>query len=133
MLEKQIKQPFPMQHPFTSHMSQSALFPNYTAPEDSKRGENMLRSTTNIMDPQTPAQIEDSIVVEKTHGTPWRHEIKTLNLPTQRRGVWFNDDQYYHVRPLRKIRNNKQLISYKKKRFLNQTNYSSFIRMQAMF
>ena len=97
MLEKQIQHPFPMQHPFTSHMSNSALFPNYTAPEDSKRGEQALRSTVHILDPQTPAQAEENIVVEKTHGFPWRHEIKTLTLPTQKKGVWYPDEHYYHV------------------------------------
>lgn len=86
-----------MQHPFTSHMSNSALFPSFTAPEDAKQGETALRSSVNILDPKSPAQVENAVVEEKTHGFPWRHEIKTLNLPTQRRGVWFPDEQYFHV------------------------------------
>jgi len=78
-------------------MSNSALFPNFTAPEDSKKGEAMLRSSSHIFDTQTPAQVEDTIVVDKNHGTPWRHEIKYLNLPTQKRGLWYNDEHLYHV------------------------------------
>ncbi len=97
MLEKQIQQGFPMQHPFTSHQSQSALFPNYTAPEDFKRGDSMLRSSVKILEPHTPAQVEDNIVINKTHGTPWRRELKMLSLPTQRKGVWYVDEQYAHV------------------------------------
>ncbi len=97
MLEKQIRQPFPMQHPFTSHMSYNALFPSYIAPEDAKRGEAMLKSISNIYDVQTPSNVDNTVVVKKTKGFPWRQEIQQLQLPTQRRGVWFEDKQYYHV------------------------------------
>ena len=97
MLDKQIRQGFPMQHPYTSHMSYQALFPNYIAPEDAKRGEVMLKCNSMIHDVQTPAKVDDTIVVKKTHGFPWRHEIQKLQLPTQRRGTWYEDKQYYHV------------------------------------
>ena len=57
----------------------------------------MLKSISNIYDVQTPSNVDKTVVVKKTHGFPWRHEIQQLQLPTQRRGVWFEDKQYYHV------------------------------------
>lgn len=97
MLDKQIQQPFPMQHPFTSHMSYNALFPSYIAPEDPKRGEVMLKCNSMIYDVQTPSKVDDTIIAKKTHGFPWRQEIQQLQLPTQRKGIWYEDKQYYHV------------------------------------
>lgn len=97
MLEKQIKQPFPMQHPFTSHMSYNALFPSYIAPEDPKRGEIQLKCDSMIYDVQTGSRVDDTIINKKTHGFPYRLETQQLQLPTQRRGEWYEDKQYYHV------------------------------------
>ena len=97
MLEKQIQQPFPMDHPWTSHIAYTAMFPSYTAPEDTKRGEQALKNPGHIIDVQTPAHIDSNLVVGKTFGNPWRHEVKFANLPTQRKGVWFPDQQLYHV------------------------------------
>ena len=97
MLDKQIKLPFPMQHPFTSHMSYNALFPSYIAPEDPKRGEIPLKCESMIYDVQTGSRVDDTVVNKKTHGFPFRLETQQLQLPTQRRGEWYEDKQYYHV------------------------------------
>lgn len=97
MLDNQIQKPFPMQHPFTSHMSYNALFPSYVAPEDPKRGEVMLKCNSMIYDVQTPSKVDDTVIAKKTRGFPWRQEIQQLQLPTQRRGTWYDDKQYYHV------------------------------------
>lgn len=97
MLEKQIQAPFPMQHPYTSHMSYNALFPSYTAPEDAKRGEVMLKCDSMIKDVQTPSRVDDTLIIKKTKGFPYRQELQQLQLPTQRRGIWYEDKQYMHV------------------------------------
>jgi hypothetical protein len=97
MLEKQIQKPFPMQHPYTSQMSYNALFPSFTAPEDAKAGEVMLKCESMIYDVNTPSKVDDTVVIKKTHGFPYRQELQQLQLPTQRRGIWYEDKQYYHL------------------------------------
>lgn len=97
LLRKQIQKKFPMNHPFTSQISYNALFPNYTAPEDFKKGEGALTASPYIFSEQTPAQVDDTVVVAKNSGKAWRHEIRYPTLPTQRHGVWYNDQEYVHV------------------------------------
>ncbi|CAF0732237.1 unnamed protein product [Brachionus calyciflorus] len=96
LLEKKILKKFPMEHPFTSQISYKALFPNFTAPEDSKRGEVALNSKV-FLQKQTPAQVPPTIVNQKNSGMPWRHEIQYPSLPTQQAGVWYNDKELYHL------------------------------------
>ncbi|RNA40418.1 hypothetical protein BpHYR1_013636 [Brachionus plicatilis] len=96
LLDKKILKKFPMEHPFTSQISLKAIFPNFTAPEDAKRGQLALNSKT-IINKQTPAQIPPTIVNQKNSGMAWRHEIQYPHLPTQQSGVWYYDNELYHL------------------------------------
>lgn len=89
--------PFPMQHPLASQISNKAVFPDYVAPEDPKRGENGLRSTTKSISVETKAHPDPVIVVSKTAGNPWRHEIRYEPIPSQREGAWWGDKELYQV------------------------------------
>lgn len=96
LLEKKILKKFPMEHPFTSQISLKAVFPNFTAPEDTKRGDLAL-NYKNSINKQTPAQVPKTIVNQKNSGKAWRHEVQNLQLPTQQPGVWYYDNELYHV------------------------------------
>ena len=96
LLEKKILKKFPMEHPFTSQISYKALLPNFTAPEDAKRGDAAINSKS-ILQKQTPAQVPPTIVNQKNSGKAWRHEIQYPALPTQQAGVWYYDKELYHV------------------------------------
>jgi hypothetical protein len=96
LLKKQIDKKFPANHPLTSQISYKKVFPNFTAPENSTKGEQAL--TTSIAHNQfTPAQVDNTIVVNKISGKPYRHEIRYLNQPGQANGLWYYDKEYYHV------------------------------------
>lgn len=97
LLENQILKKFPMDHPLTSQISYKAVFPNYTAPEDSCRGEEALKSQSCILTGKTPTQTDPIIVANKQSGKPWRHEIRYEKLPSQKQGLWYNDKELYHV------------------------------------
>jgi hypothetical protein len=91
MNEKQVDRPFPMEHPLTSMISRNVVFPNYSAPEDPRLGENGLLSTTEIKSVEAKAHPDPVIVVSKSYGHPWRHEIRQVSLPSQKPGVWWNN------------------------------------------
>jgi hypothetical protein len=94
-VNENINNKFPGSHPLTSQISYKALFPNYIAPEDANKGDFALNAKPFI-NSQTPAQVEKTIVINKQSGKPYRHEIKLLNVPSRREGVWYNDQEYYH-------------------------------------
>lgn len=96
LLNKKILKKFPMEHPLTSQISYKALLPNFTAPEDAKRGDAAINSKS-ILQKQTPAQVPPTIVNQKNSGKAWRHEIQYPALPTQQAGVWYYDQELYHV------------------------------------
>lgn len=96
LLGKKILKKFPMEHPLTSQISLKAVFPNFTAPEDTNCGDLALNSK-NPINRQTPAQVPKTIVNQKNSGKPWRHEVQYLQLPTQQSGVWYYDNELYHV------------------------------------
>lgn len=95
-LDNGIKQKFPSSHPFTSQISYKAVFPNFIAPEDAKQGDKSLNAKPFVNNPQAPAQVEKTIVVNKQSGKPYRHEIKLISAPSKQSGVWYNDKEYYH-------------------------------------
>lgn len=97
LLQKQIQNKFPMEHPLTSQISYKALFPSYTAPEDEKRGDVAVHQTKYIIHDQTPAQVDKTAVLSKFSGGPWRHEVRYQTLPTQKSGLWYYDKEYHHV------------------------------------
>ena len=86
-----------MQHPLYSQISNKAVFPDYIAPEDTKRGENIIRSTTKSITVETKAAPEPMIVLSKQGGFPYRHELRIEQLPSQKAGAWWIDNEQYQV------------------------------------
>ena len=89
--------PFPMQHPFYSQISNKAVFPDYIAPEDTKRGEKLICSNTKSITAETKAAPEPMIVISKQAGFPYRHELRLEQMPSQKQGAWWIDNEQYQV------------------------------------
>ena len=89
--------PFPMQHPFYSQISNKAVFPDYIAPEDTKRGESLIRSNSKSITVETKAAPEPMIVLSKQAGFPYRHELRLEQIPSQKQGAWWVDNEQYQV------------------------------------
>ena len=66
LVEKQVGRKFPMDHPMASQISQKALFPDFTSPEDPYHGEEALRAS--LLNKKTPAQVDPVTVVNKSSG-----------------------------------------------------------------
>lgn len=96
LLVQQIRKKFPMMHPLTSQTSYKRVFPNFTAPEDLHRGQTAVTAPLTYND-QTPAQVDKIEVKKKISGQPWRHEIRYQTQPGQANGLWYNDQELYHV------------------------------------
>jgi hypothetical protein len=97
LLASQIMRKFPMSHPLTSQISYKRVFPNFTPPEDPKKGDAALNSVLTYND-YTPAQVDKTVVVKKISGMPYRHEIRYQTQPNQPNGLWYTDKDYYHVK-----------------------------------
>ena len=62
-----IKKPFPAEHPYSSHMSNYAIFPSFETPEDPKRGYRAREQDPK--NDEMPAMNNDVIILNKTKGT----------------------------------------------------------------
>jgi hypothetical protein len=97
MNDFQVKKPFPSEHPQASQISRKVVFPDYSAPEDPRTGEKAIRSKTDIKSFEAKAHPDPVIVVAKSFGNPWRHEIQHLPLQTQKEGAWWIDQPLYQA------------------------------------
>ena len=77
---------FPRSHPFTSHTSYKALFPNYDH-KQATLGPGELAAK----------QATKTLVIEKNSGHPWRHESQYLDLPSRQQELVYYDQDLYHV------------------------------------
>ncbi|MGH0149052.1 UNVERIFIED_CONTAM: hypothetical protein FKN15_052827 [Acipenser sinensis] len=66
-LEKQIHLRFPAEHPYQSHISRFAVFPNFNSPDDPDTG--VRARNIQPIQPFTPAKAPDVIVLSKTRGS----------------------------------------------------------------
>ncbi|XP_051871913.1 uncharacterized protein C7orf31-like [Pristis pectinata] len=64
MDQKQIQLPFPAEHPFYSHVSKFAVFPNFISPDDPYTGVRAGRLLP--INPDMPAKSYNVIVTQKT-------------------------------------------------------------------
>ena len=62
-----IKKPFPSEHPYTSHISQFAVFPKFDSAACPKRGSAARRQMPK--DPEMPANNNDVTIVQKVKGS----------------------------------------------------------------
>ncbi|XP_058867366.1 uncharacterized protein C7orf31 isoform X3 [Acipenser ruthenus] len=92
--EKQIRLRFPAEHPYQSHISRFAVFPNFKSPDDPDTG--VRARNIQPIQPFTPAKAPDVIVLSKTRGGPYRHEIVEIPSASNKKGlIWPGQYGYY--------------------------------------
>ncbi|XP_069504305.1 sperm-associated microtubule inner protein 4 isoform X2 [Ambystoma mexicanum] len=96
MTMKQIYQRFPAEHPYQSHISKFAMFPNYTSPDDLDTG--VRARSAPPLHPHTPASGHEAIVLRKTAGNPFRHEVLKIHLESMKKALnWPGQHGYFHI------------------------------------
>ncbi|XP_068425820.1 sperm-associated microtubule inner protein 4 [Clinocottus analis] len=81
MVEKMIKIATPKQHPYSSHISQFAMFPSFRSPDDHETG--VRAASQHFLNPLVPTKAPDVTLLSKTIGGPYRHEV--LETPKNRK------------------------------------------------
>uniref|UniRef100_A0A669PFF1 Chromosome 7 open reading frame 31 n=1 Tax=Phasianus colchicus TaxID=9054 RepID=A0A669PFF1_PHACC len=65
--------PFPTSHPYQTHISRYAMFPDFRSPEDRDTGTDA--SSCQPFHSNIPCKAFDMVVLRKTRGNPYRHEV----------------------------------------------------------
>ncbi|XP_048881488.1 uncharacterized protein C7orf31 homolog [Brienomyrus brachyistius] len=71
--EKVITDTTQRHHPYQSHVSQFAMFPNFCFPVDPET--EVQAAGRSHLDPLVPAKIPKITILSKTKGAPYRHEV----------------------------------------------------------
>uniref|UniRef100_A0A3B1J972 Sperm microtubule inner protein 4 n=1 Tax=Astyanax mexicanus TaxID=7994 RepID=A0A3B1J972_ASTMX len=100
-LEKTIKVSIQREHPYQSHISRCAMFPNYRSPDDPNTG---VRASNKLpLNPLLPASAPQVTVLSKTKGGPYRHELLDVPMETRRTGtVWPGQNGFKNVSNIKK-------------------------------
>uniref|UniRef100_A0A669P852 Chromosome 7 open reading frame 31 n=1 Tax=Phasianus colchicus TaxID=9054 RepID=A0A669P852_PHACC len=72
-LAKPLSLPFPTSHPYQTHISRYAMFPDFRSPEDRDTGTDA--SSCQPFHSNIPCKAFDMVVLRKTRGNPYRHEV----------------------------------------------------------
>ncbi|XP_078284388.1 sperm-associated microtubule inner protein 4 [Rhinoraja longicauda] len=92
MDQKQIRLPFPAEHPFHSHIPKFAIFPSFISPDDPYTGVRAGRLLP--INPDMPAKSYNVTVTQKIKGFPFRHEKQEIF--TQAKGLqWPGQEGYF--------------------------------------
>ncbi|XP_009877873.1 PREDICTED: uncharacterized protein C7orf31 homolog, partial [Charadrius vociferus] len=95
-LAKPLCLPFPTSHPYQTHISRYAVFPNFRSPEDRDTG--IDASSHQPFHPNIPTKPFDAVVLRKTRGNPYRHEVVSIPSDSQKAAVhWPGQDIYFQV------------------------------------
>ncbi|XP_076977528.1 sperm-associated microtubule inner protein 4 [Tamandua tetradactyla] len=91
---QEICYPYPVEHPYHTHISRGAMFPTFTSPKDLYTG--IKARSQQPFPPTVPTKAYDTVIL-KTRGNPYRYELvdfpsdskkKALNWPGQ--GVYYD-------------------------------------------
>ncbi|XP_046704464.1 uncharacterized protein C7orf31, partial [Silurus meridionalis] len=99
--EKQIKVSIQRQHPYQSHISFCALFPTYHSPDDPDTG---VRAASKLpINPLLPANASKVILLSKTKGAAYRHELLDIPMETRRNvAIWPGQSGFQnHIKPVK--------------------------------
>ncbi|XP_025034894.1 sperm-associated microtubule inner protein 4 [Pelodiscus sinensis] len=92
---KQLCLPFPVSHPYQTHISRYAMFPTFKSPEDRDTG--IQASSHRPFHPNVPTKPYDVIVLRKTKGNPYRHEVINIPYDSQKEALhWPGQHTYFH-------------------------------------
>uniref|UniRef100_UPI0037E76A9B sperm-associated microtubule inner protein 4 n=1 Tax=Semicossyphus pulcher TaxID=241346 RepID=UPI0037E76A9B len=100
MAEKMITIPTPKQHPYSSHISQFAMFPSFRSPDDPETG--VRAASKPFLNPLVPNRAPDVTLLSKTIGSPYRHEILASPMKTKKKAVMWTGEHGFldHTKPL---------------------------------
>ncbi|XP_068179751.1 sperm-associated microtubule inner protein 4 [Antennarius striatus] len=96
MLEKMIKIAAPKEHPYSSHISQFAMFPSFQSPDDPQTG---VRATSqpflNALIPKSGPRVT---LLSKTMGNPYRHEVLETKTSKEKKALlWTGEHSFFDV------------------------------------
>uniref|UniRef100_A0A3Q3EZ48 Uncharacterized protein n=1 Tax=Labrus bergylta TaxID=56723 RepID=A0A3Q3EZ48_9LABR len=102
--EKMIKIATPKQHPYSSHISQFAMFPSFCSPDDPETG---VRATSKlVLNPLIPNRAPDVTLLKKTKGNPYRLEVLDSPVKNNNKAVLWTGEHGF----LDPLRGEKQLF-----------------------
>ncbi|XP_075965790.1 sperm-associated microtubule inner protein 4 [Anarhichas minor] len=90
MAEKMIKIATPKQHPYSSHISQFAMFPSFRSPDDQETG--VRAASQHFINPLIPNNVPDVTLLSKTIGGPYRHEVLETPMKTRKKAVMWTGE-----------------------------------------
>uniref|UniRef100_A0A8C2XB57 Uncharacterized protein n=1 Tax=Cyclopterus lumpus TaxID=8103 RepID=A0A8C2XB57_CYCLU len=83
--ENIIKIATPKQHPYSSHISQFAMFPSFRSPDDHETG--VRAASQHFLNPLIPNNAPDVTLLKKTIGGPYRHEVLETPMKNRKKAV----------------------------------------------
>ncbi|XP_042673428.1 uncharacterized protein C7orf31 homolog [Centrocercus urophasianus] len=75
-LAKPLSLPFPTSHPYQTHISRYAMFPDFRSPEDRDTGTDA--SCCQPFHSDISCEAFDVVVLRSTRGNPYRHEVVSI-------------------------------------------------------
>ncbi|XP_011359975.1 uncharacterized protein C7orf31 homolog [Pteropus vampyrus] len=89
----EIFSPYPIEHPYHTHISRGAMFPTFTSPKDLYTG--IKARSQQPFPPTVPTKAYDTTVL-KTRGNPYRYELIDIPMDSKKKGlVWPGQSVYY--------------------------------------
>ncbi|XP_045684144.1 uncharacterized protein C7orf31 homolog isoform X1 [Phyllostomus hastatus] len=90
---RKICSPYPIEHPYHTHICRGAMFPTFTSPEDLYVG--VKAGSQQPFPPTMPAKGYDTTVL-KTRGHPYRYELLDYPMDSKKKGLtWPGQGVYY--------------------------------------
>ncbi|ELK12592.1 hypothetical protein PAL_GLEAN10021838 [Pteropus alecto] len=91
--DSEIFSPYPIEHPYHTHISRGAMFPTFTSPKDLYTG--IKARSQQPFPPTVPTKAYDTTVL-KTRGNPYRYELIDIPMDSKKKGlVWPGQSVYY--------------------------------------
>nr|XP_020468478.1 uncharacterized protein C7orf31 homolog isoform X2 [Monopterus albus] len=100
-LEKMTKIPTLKEHPYSSHISQFAMFPSFRSPDDPDTG--VRAASQSFLNLHIPNSASNVTLLSKTIGGPYRHEILETPMKTRKKAVMWPGEHGFlkHTNPLK--------------------------------
>ncbi|XP_010074455.1 PREDICTED: uncharacterized protein C7orf31-like, partial [Pterocles gutturalis] len=89
--------PFPTSHPYQTHISMCAMFPNFRSPEDQDTG--IDARSHQPFHPNVCTKAFDVVVLRKARGNPYRQEVVSIPSDSQKKAMlWSEQHTNFQVR-----------------------------------
>ena len=90
---KEICSPYPIEHPYHTHISRGSVFPTFTSPKDLYTG--IKARTQQPFPPTVPTKACDTTIL-KTRGNPYRYELLDFPMDSKKKALtWPGQGVYY--------------------------------------